>query len=164
MIIQNKTKCPTNLLSRLIDLACEAIGARPAVIKITQARSAAIRGFAIHPDKIRITIPEARYDHLATAENWFRVLLHEVGHILDYGDATKHFLVYLEYTNKFSTRRIKHDLRPSEISANKYAKDAQEKLCNTPLYSDLIIELAGYLQGANGGKTSQGFKIFNGLT
>ena len=74
MKLQNKTRCPDNLLLPIVEHARQAIGADFAVsVKITQSHSERITGLATRPLGVKVSLPKYRHDALACAYKMYRV-------------------------------------------------------------------------------------------
>lgn len=79
---------------------------------------------------------------MTSAERFFRVLLHELGHVLDYQRISAgENLSFNSYSSPGSMRRMAHDKRPQEIRADEH----KERALKTVHADNEILELALYL-------------------
>ena len=178
MKLYNKTKCPDAILEPLLVRAGRQIGVRTGgvIVKVTAGRSAACRGQAFECSWVYVwhlrnlksrrngraietdcgyfalSLPAplvlggASSDALKCAETFSSVARHEWGHIKDYqhGGTER-----LDWSKKTAAGRCApHDLRPEEKRANRYSREAAEKIEAGKLQTadDDILALAIWME------------------
>jgi len=128
-MLTNKTRCPDSLLLPLILHAQQAIGIKTAIaVLITQAHTERVTGYATRGLTVKVSLPKCRYDAIECAYRFWRVLLHEFGHIKDYGTSLP-----FVYYRAGRVNRMAHDTRPQEVRANQYVADVQERIARGEL-------------------------------
>jgi len=149
MKLYNKTKLLDAVLEPLLVAAGRAVGARTAgvVVKVTQGRHGGVSGMANsasylntwHLKRVRkwkservftdggwfrITIPQFKpgWDSLATAQEFFKVAMHEWVHVRDYQAGGRGYMPWA--SRGIGGRRPIHDRRPEELRAINAVDDA----------------------------------------
>lgn len=170
MKLYNRTHCPDAILTALLADAARKIGARSTGVVVRVSVGCSNNGVAHRCDWVCVgsrriatdygdlimRLPcNRRYlawpgrDDLATAEGFYRLALHEWGHILDFQQGNRNFS-----SRSNSGRRPNHDNRPEEMRANYGAKEALERIKTGELTdpSDEILALALWLESICGEK------------
>jgi len=145
MKLINKTQCPSHLLLPIIEHAQKSIGTNCEIVKITQSHSERVTGLAIRPSSVKVSLPKYRHDSLSCAYRFWRVLLHEFGHIKDYGLGS---LVEFAYYKPGRVNAMRHDDRPHEIRANAYVTEVEKRIASKELTGcdNAILNLAIWME------------------
>ena len=165
--LYNKSRCPDEILKRLIGAAGRRIGARSAVVvKVTQSQRGHQHGCAkpgvpylwhlarkrkgvqryrmIDTDggwiELQLPIIHRAYDHLEQAESFYRLCLHEWGHIKEYQENADRTA-----SHRFSDYNRRWKNRPHERRACRIATEAGERYYSKTA-EQAILELALWLE------------------
>jgi hypothetical protein len=164
--LYNKSPVPNAILRPLITAAGQRIGVRLGVVvkvlgplrfgcrgtayrgspllwHLTRKRKGVQRKRMIDSDGgyLELHVPRAHLadDHLAAAERFYRLCLHEWGHIRDYQQERPWNRLAWSYSEQ-------HDNRPQERRANGYMRDALRKPLSHKA-EEAILALAIWLEG-----------------